>query len=73
MNFKLITLVTLVVLSIFLFIFISYSELQDGFATLVTGSPISSPSAFASASASVIKNTLSDGLVKTMKTIDKIV
>ena len=62
MNFKLISLIVVIALSILLFFFISYSEFTEGMQSLVTGVP----------GASTTK-TLADGITKAMETIDQIV
>jgi hypothetical protein len=67
MNSKLIALVVLIILSVILFLFISYAELKDGMSSLTSGIPMSgtvSPT---------VNDILSEGIMKTMNTIDNIV
>ena len=61
MNLKLISLIVLIVLSVFLFLFISYAELKDGVSTLIGGANQQTSS------------VLSEGMKNAMETIDKIV
>ena len=63
MNLKLISLIVLIVLSVFLFLFISYSELKDGMSILIGGGGHSEQ----------IGAVLSEGMKTAMKNIDKIV
>jgi hypothetical protein len=67
MNFKLIALIVLIILSVFLFLFISYAELKDGIHSLASGIPIDKNTT------TIVKDILSEGILKTMNTIDKIV
>jgi hypothetical protein len=67
-NFKLVALIVLIILSVFLFLFISYAELKDGMNSLTSGIPTASLEATHS-----VKSILSEGILKTMNTIDNIV
>jgi hypothetical protein len=70
MNFKIIALIILVALSIILFIFTSYIELQEGVSSLVGVSNVTN---VLTKTASVATSAISEGISNTMKTIDQIV
>ena len=65
MNFKLISLIIVVILSVILFFFISYAEFTEGMQSLVTGA--------GNLPAAATKNTLTEGMMKAMESIDRIV
>ena len=67
-NFKLVALIVLIILSVFLFLFISYAELKDGMNSLTSGIPTASLE-----TTHAVKSILSEGILKTMNTIDNIV
>lgn len=67
MNFKLISLIIVVALSILLFLFISYAEFTEGMELLVGGSHT------AAAAPVAATGVLSEGMQKAMDAIDKIV
>lgn len=70
MNFKIIALIVLVVMTIVLFFFVSFVEMKKGMASLVSGVPVVVP---VEVVAETTKN-ISDSLIKTtMRTIDNIV
>jgi len=75
MNFKIIALIILVALSIILFIFTSYVELQEGVSSLVgtANATTINTTRLLSQSASIATNVISEGISNTMKTIDQIV
>lgn len=76
MNSKLIGLIVLIVLSVVLFLFISYAELKDGFESLAEGSKktiATGVNSVVNETIKSIKKPLADGITSTMNAIDQII